>query len=88
MLFSSTTTYNYVVAPFWADVDITISGYIAYATFTSGSPVLNQLSSFIRDQEDSFFSGNWMIVAEWNSVPEYGRSRFVVSPCPCSVTSR
>lgn len=78
--FTSTSTINYVVAPFWTDIDIRMSGYIAYATFTTGSAAVSQLSSFIRDQEHSLFSGTWMILAEWNGVPHYSGSSSIVCP--------
>ena len=66
----------YLVAPFWADVDIYEGvGNISYQVYSTGSPLLDTVSTIISDEENITFIGHWMLVAEWNNVPEFGSSR-------------
>ena len=66
---------NYILAPFWADVDIRLIGAIYYETHTmavNGSrDLLNRVSSFITFKTGEEFQGNWMIVALWDDVHPY-----------------
>ena len=62
----------YLVAPFWADVDIQGEvGDISYQVYSIGSPLLNTVNTIVSDEENINFIGHWMIVAEWKSVPSY-----------------
>ena len=74
--------YNFIVAPFWANNDISSRvGHISYEVHTSEtSPeILSLISAFVKQQQQINFSGNWMLVAEWNNVPQYGGSSSDVS---------
>jgi len=72
VLFPESTSYSYLVALFWADHDPRPSGQISYEVHTSNTPVMSEVSTFVSLQQNINFVGTWMIVAEWNSVPEYG----------------
>ena len=63
----------YLVAPFWNDIDIrdTEVGDISYQVYSTGSPLLETVNTNISDEENINFTGHWMVVAEWDSVPEY-----------------
>ena len=62
----------YLVAPFWADVDIRGEvGNISYQVYSTGSPLLDTVNTIISDEENINFIGHWMLVAEWDSVPPY-----------------
>ena len=74
--FSSTSSPNYIVAPFSSYIDIYTTGRVIYQTFTRGT--LEYVSYFIRRQMGNSFSGTWMLVAYWDSVPEYGQSSSIV----------
>ena len=63
----------YLVALFWADIDISEGvGVISYQVYSIGSPLLDTVNTIISDEENMNFIGHWMIVAEWDGVPEYG----------------
>ena len=62
----------YLVAPFLAYIDIGNGiGNISYQVYSNGSPLLDTVNSIISNEETTNFIGHWMLVAEWNSVPEY-----------------
>ena len=61
----------YMVAPFWNDIDIREMGDTSYQVYSTGSPLLDTVNTNIRDEENISFIGHWMLVAEWNNVPEY-----------------
>ena len=82
--FSFTSTPNYLVAPFWADIDIRINGSISYEVHSTSAgsssiALLNRVSTFISNQKNTQFSGNWMLVASWSQVPAYSGSSSIVS---------
>ena len=63
---------EYLVAPFWADVNIANMervGDVSYQVYSSGSPLLDTVNAFICDEKNFDFNGNWMLLAEWNDVP-------------------
>ena len=63
---------EYLVAPFWADVDIEEGvGNISYQIYSTGSPLLDTVNTIISDEENINFIGHWMLVAEWDDVPPY-----------------
>ena len=83
-LFSSTSPYSYLVAPFWADIDITVHGSISYEVHSTSAgsssiALLNRVSTFISNQQNTQFSGNWMLVASWSQVSAYSGSSSIVS---------
>ena len=64
---------SYIVAPFWANIDTRIAGDILYEVHTEDSnpELLHLVSRFIATEKRVRFSGRWMLVAEWNNVPQY-----------------
>ena len=80
--FSSSSPPAYIVAPFWANNDISNRiGNITYEVHTTeASPsYITLVSSFISQQQQVKFMGDWMLVAHWNSVPQFGGSLIDVS---------
>ena len=71
VLFPNSTSYSYIVAPFWADHDPRPAGQISYAVYSTNSEVLSTVSRFIRQQTGTNFEGSWMLLAYWDNVPEY-----------------
>ena len=64
---------RYLVAPFWADVDIQGGvGSISYQIYTSGSSEIDVINSFITSEEGFSFTACWMLVAEWDHVSTFG----------------
>ena len=77
--FTSHSTQNfpienkYLVAPFWSDVNTNRGGSIRYQVYFSGS------SLHATIEENFNFNAQWMLVVEWDRVPEYGTSNTQVS---------
>ena len=63
---------QYLVAPFWDDINTETHGDISYQVYTTGSSLLDTVNNIISDEENINFIGHWMLVAEWNSVAELG----------------
>ena len=81
-LFTSSSPQNHIVAPYWANNDISNRvGNVSYEVHSSGasSEVLDSVSTFISQQKLVQFSGSWMLLAEWNGVPQFGGSLTDVS---------
>ncbi len=72
-IFPGTSFYNYLVAPFWSDNDITNGvGQVSYQVYNdSQSEALSFVSTYVKQQQHVNFTGTWMAVAEWKGVPEY-----------------
>ena len=71
---------NNIVAPFWADSDITNSaGQIMYEVHDTFTDALFWVSTFISQQQQTNFSASWMLVAKWDDVPQVHGSTDVVS---------
>ena len=64
-----------LVAPFFSDIDISSGvgeiNYEVHTEFTS-KHLLSQVDSVISEHAHTNFTGKWMIVAEWDGVPQYG----------------
>ena len=66
--FSESFIPDYVVAPFWDDVNIVGgNGRITYEVHTSGY-FLDQVNSFLQKRRPSSFVGSGMLVAYWDAV--------------------
>ncbi len=81
-LFSPSSPPAYMVSPFWSNNDISNRvGNITYEVHTAEtSPsYVTLVSSFISQQKQVKFRGNWMLVAHWNGVPEFRGSLTAVS---------
>lgn len=72
---------SFAVAPFWADVDISNGvGEIRYEVHNASSdPVIAEVSAFVSQQQQTVFQGEWLLVAEWRDVPEFGENTSLVS---------
>ena len=81
-LFSTSDLPTYRVAPFWEDIITTQGGKISYQVFSSAQTpdTLHQVSTFVSYQTNATFSGSWMLVAEWNAVPQFNGLSKLVSP--------
>ena len=77
----------YLVAPFWADVDIQGGvGDISYQVYSTGSPLLDIVNAFISDERNRNYAGHWMVVAEWSGVSTFESSLNEASCVLCCVT--
>ena len=67
--------HDFIVAPFWSDVDISTGvGQIRYEVHTTssvGSTFLSNVSQFIEEQTNTSFTGQWMLLVEWEEVPQF-----------------
>jgi len=79
VLFPESASYNYLVAPFWADHDIRSSGQISYEVHTNYTALVSYVSTYISQQMDTNFTGSWMLVADWNEAPKHGSTENRVS---------
>ena len=71
-LFPGSSFYQFLVAPFWTDNDISNGvGSVFYQVHDIMTESLNWVSSFISQRQQVRFNGNWMLVAEWRNVPKY-----------------
>ena len=66
----------YVVAPYWADHDIRKSGEVCYETFEKGKSktddvVLDEVNRYVSLNTEQYFTGTFMILAEWQNVHPY-----------------
>ena len=59
---------NLIVAPYSADIDLSLTGSVLYTELTSSHPQMANISSFIRSQTHRYFSGTRMMVAGWDRV--------------------
>ena len=62
-----------IVAPYSADIDPSTGGSVRYTDFMDISQ-LYTVSYFIRSQSNADFYGTRMMIAEWDSVPEFSGS--------------
>ena len=69
----TSTSQNYLIAPFWDDINIVNGGTISYEIFESGY-LLDQVNSFIRARRPTTFRGTWMLVAYYYEVQPYSGS--------------
>lgn len=65
-----------VIAPFWNNVDVQREGSVSYKVYMVGEnsksdELIGRVSEFVsaNDERASNFSGTWMLVVDWNSVP-------------------
>ena len=76
---------DYIVSPYGADTDTSISGTVTYTQFRSNDPQLSQLNDFISYQNGFEFDGNRMMIVEWYDVAKaHGTAvSFVNCVCEC-----
>ena len=70
--------FRYLVAPFWSDVDISRTGSIRYQVYSNGSRETEIISQFISE-ENFIFTAEWMLIVEWNRVPQFGGPSYQVN---------
>ena len=70
--------FRYLVAPFWSDVDISRTGSIRYQVYSNGNRETEIVSQFISE-ENFIFTAEWMLIVEWNRVPQFGRPSYQVN---------
>ena len=66
--------HNYLVAPFWADVNIAggNGGEILYEVHSGSNARIDEVSRFVSQQFSTTFQGQWMLITEWKEVPPFG----------------
>ena len=70
---------DFIVAPFWSDIDISTGvGSVSYEVHTA-SDVLDWVSNVVSQHQQTNFIGRWMILAEWRNVPQHAASTETVS---------
>lgn len=74
-LFNESDNLEYIVAPYWSDINTRSIGSVSYEIHTNKTslPLLHKVNKYIREKEKNQFSGTWMLVAEWNSVSSPGK---------------
>lgn len=79
---------QYVVAPFWDDIDTQFgNGRISYEIHESGF-YLDQVSTYIARQRPSDFQGTWMTVIFYDAVHPYpGSLNTEVRKTKCNLNS-
>ena len=71
--FPGSSSSSYLVAPFWADNDITNGqGQVSYEVHDIPTEGMEWVGTFVSQQEQTSFSPSWMMVAEWKEVPQFG----------------
>ena len=69
--------HSFLVAPYWADIVVRGGvGAISYEVHTtrngqSASPLLSLVNQYVSDHQRTNFTGDWMLIAEWNQVPAF-----------------
>lgn len=72
----SSSTSNYIVAPFETNINIASgTGSVSYEVhnITTSPSLLSQVNRYVQRNMQTWFSGIWMLVAEWNNVPQSGQ---------------
>ena len=76
--FTNSMFGEYLVAPFWDDINISDGGTISYETFESGY-YLEQVNAYIQRQRQNAFQGTWMYYKEVAPYSESGEESRRVS---------
>jgi len=82
-LFPGTGSSSFLVAPFWANNDLSNRlGHVSYEVHTSSSSshLLDVVNTYISQQQQSNFSATWLLVSEWMNVHESDEPSDIVSP--------
>ena len=75
-------TYMSLVAPFFSDIDISGGvGEINYEIHTdvTSQSVISRIDAVISEHMQIDFNGKWLLVAQWDGVPEFGSDIDIVS---------
>ena len=80
-IFSNDSSYDNIIAPFWADADPSQGGDVSYQIFTpeNGSEWLDMIGKLVdyREGFTDYAVGEWMLVAEWHQVPPFNSTTTV-----------
>lgn len=68
--FGGSLSNQFLVAPFWDDINTLDGGTISYELHTSGG-TLEMVSQYVSDKTNTTFEGHWMLVVFWDSVPPF-----------------
>ena len=62
--------WGFTAAPFWSDVDLRLEGSASWEVHTlqQSDNLINMVSTFIQNNIDPLFSGEWMMVGYWENV--------------------
>ena len=65
--------YN-LVAPFWDDIDLRSTGAVYYEVITPDNDlsIINQVDTYLSNNQSISFSADWILVAKWLNVCPYG----------------
>ena len=74
---------DYIVSPYGADTDTSISGTVTYTQFSSNDPHLGLLNEFICKETGFEFDGNRMMIVEWYNVAKSRGNAVSVLNCVC-----
>ena len=75
-LTSGSSVSNYIVAPFESNINIESgTGMVSYEVhnMTTSPGLLSKVNRHIQQSMQVRFSGTWMLVVEWNNVPQFGQ---------------
>ena len=69
------STYN-LVAPFWDDIDLRSTGALYYEVITpdNGLSIINQVDTYLSNNQSISFSADWILVAKWLNVCPFGNN--------------
>ena len=67
-----------LIAPFWDDFDVGDGGQILFR-LTDDQTLLNEVSSRVNAAFDAGFNPEFLLIATWNGVPEFGPSSTVMA---------
>ena len=80
-LISRSSVSNYIIAPFDSNIDIEGgTGMVSYEVhnMTTSPGLLSKVNRHIQQSMQVRFSGIWMLVVEWNDVPQFGQTTGMV----------
>ena len=68
---------NILIAPFWDDFNVNNGGQISFR-LSDDQTLLNRVSSRVNAAFNTGFSAEFLLIATWNGVPEFGSSNAVM----------
>ena len=62
-----------LVAPFWDDIDLSSTGAVYYEVIApdNGLSIINQVDTYLSNNQSISFSADWILVAKWLNVCPY-----------------
>ena len=84
--FPGSAASAYIVAPYWDDVDIRLTGNVSYEVHSrsgnnpGSNQLLDEVSSYVEVLIGQSFQGIWMLVAEWKEVHPWPHGNSVDNP--------